>query len=253
MTRRKDVQTAADATTPRTPASESEVSAFLDKVAAAPKPAEAGARGRVLFALDATASRQPTWDRAAAVQGRMFEAAAALGGLDIQLAFYRGFREFKVSRWTDRGGELARLMAGVGCMAGETQIAKVLGHAVNEAKAGRLGALIFVGDCCEEDVDKLGARAGELGLLGVPAFIFHEGNDPIAAFAFEQIAKLSGGACCRFDADSPDQLAQLLGAVAVYAAGGRPALEAHAKSTGGAAALLTDRMAGRSPGKGGGR
>lgn len=242
MTRRKNVQSTTD-TALDARSGAADVGAFLDQVNKTPR-RTSGGRGRLLFSLDATASRKPTWDRAATVQGRMFEAAAALGGLDIQLAFYRGFGEFKVSRWTANGSELARLMAAVDCLAGETQIAKVLGHAVNQAKAEQLGAVIFVGDCCEEDVDKLGARAGELGLLGVPVFVFHEGNDPIAAFAFEQIAKLSGGACCRFDAASPDLLAQLLGAVAVYAAGGAAALEDQARS-GGAAALLTDRMAGR--------
>ena len=219
------------------------VNTFLSKVAKTPKRVgNVSARGKVLFALDATASRQPTWDQAATMQGRMFETAAALGGIDIQLAFYRGFGEFKVSQWTNNGTELARLMTSVSCLAGETQIRKVLGHAVNEAKQGQLNALIFVGDSCEEDIDGLGARAGELGLLGVPAFIFHEGSDPIAQFAFEQVAKLTGGACCRFDGASADTLGRLLGAVAAFAAGGRQALENLAKSEGGAVALLTNQM-----------
>lgn len=129
-------------------------------------------------------------------------------------------------------------------MAGETQIKKVLQHAVNEAKAGYLNALVFVGDCVEEDVDQLGKVAGELGLLGVPVFVFHEGGDPVAAFAFDQIAKLSGGACVDFDRASAETLRKLLGAVAVYAAGGRQALEDMAKRDGGAVLRLTDGMRG---------
>jgi len=219
------------------------IDSFLTKVASTPKQTSyKDGRGKILFALDATASRQPTWDSAATMQGRMFETASSLGGVDIQLAFYRGFGEFKVSRWTNNGTELARLMASVACMAGQTQIEKVLGHAVNAAKQGQLNALIFVGDSCEEDIDKLGARAGELGLLGVPVFVFHEGSDPIAQFAFEQIAKLTGGACCRFDGASADMLGRLLGAVAAFAAGGRPALENLARDEGGAVALLTNQM-----------
>jgi hypothetical protein len=223
-----------------------DVDSFLSKVAATPKRTQGGKRGRLLFAMDATASRQPTWDTAASIQGQMFVETSALGGLDIQLAFYRGFGEFRVSDWTDNEKALLRLMTSVSCLAGATQIGKVLQHAVNEAKRGHLNALVFVGDMVEEDVDHLGTVAGELGLLGVPAFIFHEGNDPMAKFAFEQIATLTGGACMSFDANSADVLRELLAAVAVYAAGGRMALENHAKR-GGAALQLTHRM-GRSHG-----
>ena len=223
-----------------------EVDAFLSKVATAPKRSQSsGQRGRLMFAMDATASRQPTWDTAASIQGEMFKETAALGGLDIQLAFYRGFGEFKVSPWTTNERDLLRLMTSVFCLAGQTQITKVLQHAVNEAKRDRLNAMVFVGDCVEEDVDQLGQVAGELGLLGVPVFIFHEGNDPVGKFAFQQIATLTGGACMSFDHSSAAMLRELLAAVAVYAAGGRVALEDKAKRDGGAVLKLTDQMNGR--------
>ena len=70
-------------------------------------------------------------------------------------------------------------------------------------------------------------------ILGVPVFVFHEGDDALAHRAFQQIAKLSGGACCRFDAGSAQQLRDLLSAVAVFAAGGRAALEDFGKRRGG--------------------
>lgn len=221
-----------------------DIDAFLTKVAATPARHASGTRGRLMFAMDATASRQPSWDTAAQLQGEMFTETAALGGLDIQLAFFRGFGEFRASRWTSDADELKRLMSSVSCLAGETQIGKVLQHAVNAAKSERLAALVYVGDCVEEDIDRLGAIAGELKLLGVPAFMFHEGNDPLGRFAFEQIAKLTGGACVSFDRASADILRKLLGAVAVYAAGGRKALEAKAKKDGGAVLRLTQQMAG---------
>src|SRR3546814_8666125 len=59
----------------------------------------------------------------------------------------------------------------------------------------------------------------ELGVLGVPVFVFHEGGNPIAADAFRQIARLTRGAYCPFDSASADRLKDLLAAVAVYAAG----------------------------------
>jgi len=146
-----------------TAASGSEVDAFLKKLAVAPARADA-ARGRLLFGLDATASRQPTWDRAAHIQSEMFTAAAAVGGLKIQLCFYRGFGEFRVSPWTSQAADLVRMMTSVSCQAGETQIRKVLQYAVNEAQKERLGALVFVGDCVEENIDVLATIAGLAGL-----------------------------------------------------------------------------------------
>ena len=181
--------------------------------------------GRLLFAIDATASREAAWDLATSVQAEMFLSASGLGGLDVRLAFYRGFDEFKVSRWTSDGRELARLMSSVRCLAGRTQIARVLRYAGEQRRESRIDAVIFVGDCCEEDVDQVGHEAGQLGLLGLPVFVFHEGNDRTASRLFPQIAKLTRGAYCKFDRNSPDELRRLLGAVAAYAAGGLKALD----------------------------
>src|SRR5690625_690421 len=221
----------------------SEVDAFLQKVAATPPPAkQAGARGRLIFALDATASRQPAWDRAMHLQGEMFQEAAKLGGLDVQLVFYRGFGECKASRWHSEGEGLLRAMTAVTCLAGRTQIARVLRHAVKETKRRKVNALVFVGDCMEEDIDELGHIAGQLGLLGVPCFVFHEGQNLEARRAFEQIPKLSGGACCHFDPNSPQELRDLLSAVAVFASGGRQALLDFSRSKGGSVRQLTHRI-----------
>ena len=219
-----------------------EVADFLRKVAATPARKPAGERGRLVFAMDATASRQPTWDRAANLQGEMFHATDGLGGLELQLVFFRGFGEFKASPWVTDTNALTRLMTSVQCFAGETQIAKVLQHAINQTKERRVDAVILVGDCMEEDVDRLGHLAGELGVLGVPVFVFQEGDDAVAGFAFRQVAKLSGGACVSFDAASAGILRDLLSAVAVFAADGRPALEDLARKKGGKVLALTNQM-----------
>jgi len=223
--------------------SRSQVDDFLRKVAAIkPTAKAAGSRGRLIFALDATASRQAAWDPAMHIQAEMFKETAALGGLDIQLVYYRGFAECKASKWHDEAGGLLRAMTRVFCLAGKTQIGRVLKHAMAETKARRVNALVFVGDAMEEDIDALGHLAGELGLLGLPCFLFHEGQDPIARRAFEQIARLSGGACCSFDAASAQQLRDLLSAVAVYAAGGRQALADFSQRRGGATLRLTQQL-----------
>jgi hypothetical protein len=219
-----------------------QVDAFLQKVALAPKPTPDGGRGRLIFAMDATASRQPTWDRACHIQGQMFKETEALGGLEVQLIFYRGFGECKASAWVSRSRDLLRFMTGVFCLAGHTQIRKVLKRAIKETKEAKVGALVFVGDAIEEDIDELGHLAGELGLLGLPCFMFHEGADPVARNAFQQIARLSGGAFCPFDASSAKQLRDLLAAVAVYAAGGRRALADYSDRTGGVVPQLTHQL-----------
>ena len=221
---------------------QSAVDDFLRKVAVTPAASAGEGQGRLIFAMDATASRQPTWDRASHIQAEMFTETAALGGLEIQLVYYRGFGECKFSPWVKTSKDLLRRMTGVFCMAGQTQIVKILQHAIRETERKRVAALVFVGDCVEEDIDKLGHLAGKLGLLGVPCFMFHEGNEPVARSAFQQIARLSGGAYCPFDANSAQHLRDLLSAVAVYAAGGRRALEDFGQRRGGAAKLLTHQI-----------
>jgi hypothetical protein len=218
-----------------------DVDSFIRQVNAMPQ-VRTGGRGRLIFAMDATASSEPTWDRACHIQGQMFEATAALGGLEVQLVFYRGFHECKASRWYADGTELHRAMRRVFCIGGQTQIERVLDHAIKAARADRVNALVFVGDAMEENPDALCHRAGELGLLGVPVFLFHEGSDAVAGRTFREIARVSKGAYCAFDAASAQQLRDLLAAVAAYAAGGRPALEAIGKARGGAALLLSNQF-----------
>ena len=178
--------------------------------------------GRLIFALDATASRQPTWDLACQLQGEMFHEVASL---TIQLVFYRGLGECRASAWVSNAERLANLMSGIVCRAGATQIGKVLAHACSETKKTKVAALVFVGDAMEENIDELAVTAGELGRLGVKAFMFQEGNNADVEQAFREIARLTHGAYCRFDAGAASQLAQLLRAVAAYAAGGSKALE----------------------------
>ena len=218
-----------------------DVDAFLEEVRRTPAPAvPSGKRGRLIFALDATMSRQPTWDAACQIQGEMFDATRAIGGLDVQLVYFRGFGECKAGAWQPDAAGLARLMSKVACHAGKTQIGKVLTHVKKQTDQGKVGAVVYVGDAFEEDIDDVCHTAGELGILGVPVFVFQEGADPIAQRAFREIARLTNGAWCPFDLASADRLKALLSAVAVYAAGGMKALEDYGRTerAGAATALL---------------
>lgn len=207
----------------RAVSSDSEVQSFLAHMRSRTPVATTGT-GRLVFAMDATMSRQPTWDMALALQAEMFGAVKSVGGLDVQLVYFRGAGECRASRWVCDPDALARLMSTVSCRGGYTQIGKVLAHARSETEKQRVNALVYVGDASEESIDELCGRAGELALLGVPVFLFQEGRDAVAERAFREIAKLTGGAWCRFDAGAAAELRELLMAVAVYAAGGRRAL-----------------------------
>ena len=221
----------------------SSVDAFLDKAASVAVPIEG--RGRLIFALDATMSRQPTWDMAQGLQQRMFEETKAFGGLDVQLVYFRGLSECRASRFVSQGAGLAAIMSKIDCRGGNTQIGKVLRHVQTEARAVRVGALVFVGDAMEENADRLCVIAGELGLMGVKAFMFHEGGDAQAGAAFREIARLTGGAYAAFDGSAPQKLAALLGAAAAYAAGGHAALVAQAGKGNASAKLLLGQIDGK--------
>ena len=216
-----------------TQARNGEIDVFLKKLTSAPALKSASERGRLMFALDATMSREPSWDQACHIQAEMFRETATIGGLEIQMVYFRGFGEFRATKWLADSTRLLKHMTRVYCLGGRTQIEKVLAHAAAETKRKRVNALVYVGDCMEEDPDRLCALAGELGVLGVPAFVFHEGGEPMAKRTFLQIARLTKGAYCPFDASSARQLRELLSAVAVYAAGGRRALEDYSKKVGG--------------------
>lgn len=202
--------------------------------------------GRLVFALDATMSRQPTWDTACRIQADMFDTVGRSGNLTVQLVYFRGYGECRASRWVTNTDALRDLMTGIDCRGGQTQIGRVLSHARNETRKKPVSALVYIGDAMEENVDALCEKAGELGLSKVPCFIFQEGRDARAASAFKEIARLSGGAHIQFNDSAAGQLADLLRAVATYASGGLKALRA--RNSDGARLLLQQLPGGRGGG-----
>src|SRR5271154_6750043 len=195
-----------------------DIAAFVEAAKKVPAPAASG-RGRLIFALDATMSRQPTWDLAQTLQAKMFEVAAGLGGLDVQLLYFRGMDECRASNFVSGGRGLAELMSRIDVRGGSTQIRKVLAHARDEARRAKVGALVFVGDAMEENPDRLAVLAGELAVL-------------------------TGGAYSAFDAGASARLAALLRAAAAYAAGGHAALAREAAADP-EARLLLSQMQGK--------
>lgn len=236
--------TQGDDKLPTTGSSDDEIAGFLSQVRRAPR--GGSHQGRLLFGLDATASRERTWDRACHIQGEMFRETASIGGLSMQLAYYRGFGELHATPWTGDSEWLLQRMTAVRCLGGRTQIARLLRHAGRETRRQKVDAMIFVGDCVEDNVDDMCHVAGKLGLVGLPVFVFHEIGDPSARSALQQVARLSGGAYCPFDEASAGRLSELLRAVAVYAAGGRKALENYGREgRSEAVRLLTSQLGAR--------
>ena len=187
-------------------------------------------QSRLLFGIDATASRQPTWDAACRTQGELFTAAHQISNIAIQLCFYRGFSEFTVSDWLTSETDLKHQIEKVACQGGQTQILRLLKHAIFEHNKLAVSVLLFIGDACEENQDQLYNLAGQCGLLQLPIFIFQEGTDRKATDSFRALANLSGGVHTTFDASSASTLAALLGALSRYVVGGIQALEMSAQS-----------------------
>ncbi len=205
-----------------------EISAFLRDARSVAAAKATG--GRLILALDATMSRQPTWDLACALQADMFDAVPKASGLNVQLVYFRGFDECRNSKFVTDTQALKRLMSAIDCRGGHTQIGKVLTHALKANAAQKVNAVVYIGDAVEEPIDDLAEKAGRLGLHGVPVFVFQEGADGGAEKALREIARLSRGAWFRFDRTSATRLAGLLSSVAVYATGGLKALEARGRT-----------------------
>ena len=227
MSKSKTPVRAKTADAPARRSSGSEIDAFVRQARALAVPGDG--KGRLILALDATMSRQPTWDLACKLQAEMFDAVGKAGGLNVQLVYFRGFGECRASRFVTDTGALKDLMTSIDCRGGMTQIGKVLAHALKETKREKVNALVYIGDAMEEEVDALAAKAGELGLHGVPIFAFQEGHDAAAESALKELARLTKGAWFRFDRSAAATLSRLLSAVAVYATGGLRALEARGR------------------------
>ena len=140
---------------------------------------------------------------AAKLTAEMFRAAAN-GGLELQLVYYRG--EQGIHRLAlDVGCPRAhRRHVRVRCAAGPTQIGRVLAHAHTENRRSKIAAVVLVSDACEEDPTELYAAARQLD--GVPVFLFQEGTDEWVATVYRTIATITGGASCRFDAGAAARL-----------------------------------------------
>jgi hypothetical protein len=205
------------------------VDAFLARARAVSAPRTHGVIQRIMFAIDATASRQPTWDLACELHDELFCEVERLGDVAVQLVYFRGVGEFSASAWLDSPAALRERMLGVACRGGRTQLVRLLRHAVDEVARSPVRTLIYIGDAFEEAERDLLDAAGQLALRRLPVLIFQEGHDPVAGAAFAAVADRTDGAHVQFESGSAAALRDLLSAAVRYATGGRAALEDFAR------------------------
>jgi hypothetical protein len=194
------------------------------------------ARPRLVFAVDATASREPAWAAARQVTDALVKALP--GQLDVALAVHGGSRVHTFTPFTSNAATLRDRAAGVACQAGMTRLLPILSTSL---KHPAVRVVIYIGDVFEESVIQGRRLADNMGQRGTKLIVLHDTADPAArldAEVFWDLAKRTGGCVLPFNASASGRLRELLSAVAVYAVGGETLLQERARDLPGAIALL---------------
>ena len=229
-------------------------SAFLDKVKKAKSTAVAAQSSSkkalgaalnnkrvplLLFAMDATASREPAWAAAQKITSKMFEQIPA--DLRVALAYHSGGELKEVTPYTDNAKQFADKVHQVRCQAGATALNAILSNA---AQTRGLKALVYIGDCFEEDEQTAYDIAKQLKMTGTKCFFFHDTSCGSgwsvdgAREVFDNIVTITGGAVMDFNDQVIQESGDLLQAVAVFASVGKKALENKTLTLPGADKLL---------------
>ena len=103
-----------------------EIDSFLDRVKALGPAVEPGQRGRLIFALDATMSRQPTWDQRLPAAGRHVPRSRGRRRPRYPARLLSRPCGMPRSPWVAEPERLGALMSRIDCRGGHTQIGKVL-------------------------------------------------------------------------------------------------------------------------------
>jgi hypothetical protein len=209
-----------------------------------PAPAtETPTRPRLIFGVDATASREPAWAAARSVTDALVRALP--GELDVALAVHGGSRLHTFTPFTSNPATLRDRAAGLGCIAGYTRMLPILDRAMTEPG---VRVVVYIGDVFEESLSKARRLADTMGLKSIRLFVLHDTADWTArrdGDLFADLARRTGGCVLPFDANAPDRLRDLLGAVAVYAVGGERLLHERRSALPGATLLLEHLNRGR--------
>lgn len=194
---------------------------------------------RLVFAADATASREEQWEAAKELTDALFSAIP--GGIEVALAVHGGGRLHTWTPFTSRPDKLRDLAARVKIQAGETRLLDVLRRTLEDP---RISVVVYIGDRFEESRELARQVAKALKLQQTRLIILHDrgmGYDleiEDAASVFAALAELTGGTVLPFDISALARLRELLAAVAVLAIGGTSMLAAKQETMPGARLLL---------------
>lgn len=199
---------------------------------------DAGAphRPRLVFAVDATASREPAWAAARQVTDALVKALP--GELDVALAVHGGSRVHTFTDFTNAAAILRDRAAGVVCVAGLTRLLPILATSLRQPG---VRVVIYIGDVFEESTAQGRRLADSMGVEGIKLIVLHDTADADArrdAEVFWDLVRRTGGCVLPFDASAPGRLRDLLSAVAVYAVGGEKLLRQRQNELAGAVVLL---------------
>jgi hypothetical protein len=193
-------------------------------------------RPRLVFAVDATASREPAWAAARQVTDALVKALP--GELDVALAVHGGTRVHTFTAFTSDAATLRDRAAGVVCQAGMTRMLPILSASLKQQS---VRVVIYIGDVFEESLPHGRNLADSMGARGTKLIVLHDTAEPSGrrdAEVFWDLAKRTGGCVLPFDANASGRLRDLLSAVAVYAVGGEKLLRERRHGLPGAVALL---------------
>ena len=197
---------------------------------------EVPTRPRLVFAFDATASREPAWATARQVTDALFKVLP--GELDVALAVHGGSLLHTFTDFTDNANTLRDRAAGIRCLAGFTRMLPILARSL---KRPGVRVVVYIGDVFEESLGRGRKLADEMAARGTKLIVLHDTSDDDArryGEIFQDLARRTGGCVLPFDINAPDKLRDLLAAVAVYAVGGSKLLREKRGDLPGALVLL---------------
>ncbi len=172
----------------------------------------------ICFVIDATGSRQHSWQQAQRTQAEMFDAVKSAGNLKLSIVCHRGNRVSDLGTFATPA-DAKRSMAAVSCEAGNTEIIGSLKAAMGKKPS----TIIMIGDCFEENFGDLQQVCSKLAAEQIRVYAFVEGNDPNGQHAYKMAADLTGGIFQPFG--SGLDLSDLCVAAAVFDVGGQQAFD----------------------------
>ena len=172
----------------------------------------------ICFVIDATGSRQASWQQAQRTQAEMFDAVKTAGNLKLSIVCHRGGSVKDLGSFASPD-DAKRRMAEVSCESGNTRIVDSLQSALGKKPS----TIIMVGDCFEESFTDLQKVCTQLAAQKIRVYAFVEGNESSGQRAYKMAADMTDGIFQPFG--SGLDLSDLCVAAAVFDVGGQQAFD----------------------------